>query len=61
MKFEVPNQLKREWNENPVTVIGVAAGAVMATAKLIDAVSAAQGRRAYAKQVNYRVKKNSKK
>lgn len=48
-------KLQRQFEENPVAVIMVAAMALTATAKIIDAVSAAQGRRAYAKQVNYRV------
>lgn len=49
-------QIKAAWNENPLAVITVGAAAVTAVAKLIDAGSAAQGRRAYAKQVNHRVK-----
>lgn len=49
-------KLKRKFEEDPITVIIVGAFAVTATAKLIDAVSAAQGRHAYAKQVDYRVK-----
>ena len=48
-------RLKKEWNENPVQCIAIGALAVTAAAKLLDAVSAAQGRHAYAKQVNYRV------
>ena len=48
--------LKAVWHENPVAVITAGALAVTAFAKLIDAVSAAKGRRAYAKQVNYRVR-----
>jgi hypothetical protein len=51
------NKLQQQVNENPMLAVGVAAAAVTAVAKLIDAVSSAQGRRAYAKQVNYRVKK----
>lgn len=50
------DRLKREWNENPMQVIIVGAFAASAAAKLLDAMSASQGRRAYAKQVNYRVK-----
>ncbi len=49
------DKLKKQWDENPVAVIGVAAFAATAAAKLIDAVSAAQGRRAYAKQINYKI------
>lgn len=48
--------LKRQAEENPIMAIGVGAATVTAVTKLIDAVSAAQGRKAYAKQVNYRVK-----
>lgn len=43
------DRLKDAWNENPLLVIGVATGACMAVAKLIEAVSSAQGRRAYAR------------
>jgi len=49
------DKIKKRWEEDPITVIIVASLAVTATAKLIDAMSAAQGRRAYARQVDYRV------
>lgn len=49
------DKLKQAWNDNPLAVIAIGALAVTAAAKLIDAGSAAQGRRAYAKQVDYRV------
>ena len=49
------DKLKKAWDENPLAVIAIGALAVGATAKLIDSLSAAQGRRAYAKQVDYRV------
>lgn len=49
-------KLMRAWDENPLAVIAVGAAAVTAAAKLIDAASAVQGRRAYAKQVNHRTK-----
>jgi hypothetical protein len=48
-------KLKRAWNEHPLECIGIGVLAVTAAAKLIDATSAAQGRRAYAKQINYKV------
>jgi hypothetical protein len=51
-------KLKQKFNEDPMTVIVVGALAATAVAKLVDAISAAQGRHAYAKQVDYRV--NSK-
>ena len=50
------DRIKAEWNANPLTVIGVAGLAASAAAKLIDSVSAVQGRRAYAKSVNLRAK-----
>lgn len=50
------DRLRHEWNVNPMQVIIVGALAVTAAAKILDAMSAAQGRRAYAKQVDYRVK-----
>lgn len=49
------DKLKRAWDENPLAVIGIGALAITATAKLVDSLSAAQGRRAYAKQVDYKV------
>ena len=54
------DRLKDAWNENPLLVIGVATGACMAVAKLIDAVSGAQGRRAYARQVSLRAKRGQR-
>lgn len=51
------NKLKDQWNKDPMTTIVVGSLAATAAAKLIDSASAAQGRRAYAKQVDYRVKK----
>ncbi len=51
------DQLKSEWNNDPLKVIAIAVFAAPAVAKLLNALSAAQGRRAYAKQVNYRIKR----
>ncbi len=48
-------RLNKEWNENPLQVIAIGALAATAAAKLLDAMSSAQGRRAYAKQVDFRV------
>jgi len=50
------NRLKKEWSEQPLNVIVVAGVAATGLAKLIDAVSASKGRKAYARQVDYRVK-----
>jgi hypothetical protein len=49
-------KLRDAWNNNPLLVIGVAAGAITAAAKLIDAITSAQGRRAYAKQINLKAR-----
>lgn len=48
-------KLKQAWDENPLMCIGIGVLAITATAKLVDSLSAAQGRRAYAKQVEYRI------
>lgn len=47
------DKLKRKFEEDPLTVLAVGALVVTATAKLVDSLSAAQGRRAYAQQVRY--------
>lgn len=49
-------KLKQQVEENPMLALAVGAAAITAIAKFVDAASAAQGRRAYAKQVNHRVK-----
>ena len=48
-------KLKDAFDENPLAVIAIGALAVTAAAKLIDATSAAQGRRAYALQIDYKI------
>lgn len=50
------DKLKAYWNEHPLETIAVVSIATTAVAKLVDSLSAAKGRRAYAKAVNYRVK-----
>lgn len=55
--MQIPPKLKQQFDENPSAVIGAAALAVTAAAKLIDSLSSARSRRAYAKQVNHSVKK----
>ena len=50
-------ELKAKFEENPVAAIGAVGVALSGVAKLIDALSAMQGRRAYARQVAYRIKK----
>lgn len=48
------DQLKHEWNNDPLKVIAVAVFAAPALAKLLNAITGARSRAAYAKQVNYR-------
>ena len=50
------DRLKDAWNENPLLVIGVATGACMAVAKLIEAVSGVQSKRAFARRTARRRK-----
>lgn len=47
-------KLEEAWNENPLLVIGVAAGFMMAASRLIDSVSGIRSRAAYAKRMNRR-------
>lgn len=49
-------KLKKQIKDDPITAIAIASGAVYSLAKLIDAVTAAQGRRAYAKQIDFKIK-----
>jgi len=49
-------KLKEYWDEDPMRVIAVGSGAVIAAVAVVNAVSQAQSRHAYAKQVDYRVR-----
>ncbi len=51
------DEIKKEWNDNPLKVIAIGAFVATAASKVLNAVSAAQGRRAYAKQINYKVRR----
>ena len=61
MKLNVPPAIQQAWRDQPLELLGVAALVATAAAKVIDSVSAAQGRKAYAKQVNNSVKKSKRK
>lgn len=50
------DKIKQAWNDNPLAVIGIGALAATAFAKVIDATSAVQGRRAYARQIKHKIK-----
>jgi hypothetical protein len=43
------NKLKRAWNDNPLAVIAVGALTMRSAARLLDALSGIQSKRAYAK------------
>lgn len=47
-------RIKRKFEEDPITVILVGAFALTAAAKVIDALSSAQSRNAYAKHAELR-------
>ena len=49
------DKLKQEWNDNPMQVIAVGAMATTAVVAVLNAMSQARSRNAYARQVNYRV------
>lgn len=55
---KIKEQVEHAVEENPLAAVGVAAVFIGAVAKLIDALSSAQGRRAYARDVDRRVKKS---
>lgn len=53
---KVWNKIKQEFEEHPVQTILVLSILLSATAKIIEASSAAQGRRAYAQNVKLRAR-----
>jgi hypothetical protein len=53
-------KLQTSWEENPIAVLAVSAAFMTASAKLIDSISAVQGRRAYARQINHKTKNGRK-
>jgi hypothetical protein len=49
------DKLKKQWDENPLAVLSIGALVATAAAKVVDSVTTMQSRRAYSKQVNYRI------
>jgi hypothetical protein len=49
------DKLKRQWNENPLMVIGVGAFAATAASKLLASVVAAQNAHSWKLEVNRRI------
>ncbi len=58
---EFLENLKREAAENPTATIGIVAGLLLAAGKVIEAHGNAKGSRAYAKDVERRIKAAKKK
>ena len=56
MKKIDTDKLVRQFEDQPILFMGAVGTLLVGISKFIDAAGAAQGRRAYAKQVNYRVK-----
>lgn len=54
---QLVRDLRLAIEQNPLGALAVAGVALGSVAKLIDAISAAQGRRAYAKMANERVRR----
>lgn len=46
------SKLMTQWEENPLLVITIASGLMVASAKVVDTASSIQSRRAYARQIN---------
>lgn len=52
------DKIQQAWNENPLAVIATVSAAVIATAKLIDAVNASRNSRTWAREVARRDRKS---
>jgi len=52
---EATDKIKQYWNEHPMETIIITSIAVGAVTKLIEALTTVQSRRAYARQVEYRI------
>jgi hypothetical protein len=57
---EFYENLKREAQENPILALGIAAGLLTGMSKLIDASGHAVGSRAYARQIDHKIKRSPK-
>jgi hypothetical protein len=54
------DKLKEVWDENPLGVMLVGGFVTSSAAMLINALSAARSRRAYARQIDYKVKRRNR-
>jgi hypothetical protein len=48
------SKIRQAWDENPLAVIAVAAGVMMAASRLIDSLSGIRSRAAYARRMDRR-------
>lgn len=46
------DKIMTQWEENPLLVITIVSGLMVASAKVVDTASSIQSRRAYARQIN---------
>lgn len=46
------SKIMTTWEENPMLVITIVSGLMVASAKVVDTASSVQSRRAYARQIN---------
>jgi hypothetical protein len=46
------DKIMTTWEENPMLVITIVSGLMVASAKVVDTASSVQSRRAYARQIN---------
>lgn len=58
---EFLENLKREAAENPTVTLGIVTGLLLAAGKFVEASGHAKGSRAYAKDVERRIKASQKK
>lgn len=50
------DKLKQEWNEDPLKVIVVGTGVVGISLAVLNSISQARSRNAYARQINYKTR-----
>jgi len=52
-------RLRQLWNDNPLAVLAVLGAGLAGAGKFVDSISAIQSKRAYAKQVKLKSRKQS--
>jgi hypothetical protein len=51
-KYRAVKELQNAWSENPLAVIAVTSGAIVAISKLMDATAGVRSKRAYARKMD---------